>query len=176
MIIHLKTRSAGLIRTLAISVLAIATGVEIPGNAQSDPAGSPPGEGQAFPAPVNLKALPKTLTGRQVHDIMQQWSAELGVRCNACHVRDLDGVVPAGLAHPRFADDVKPMKGAARIMYTMTEEINRKFITGDDGVSGPVTCGTCHRGKIKPEPFVSSPGGNTSTTQTQPPNVGPLLR
>jgi len=47
-------------------------------------AASPP----AYPAPTNLKVLPKNLTGQQVHDIMKQWNGELGVRCGACHAED----------------------------------------------------------------------------------------
>jgi hypothetical protein len=122
--------------------------------------------------PSNLKVLPKDLTGRQVHDIMEQWSGELGVRCSACHVRDSEGVVPGGPLHPRFADDSKPMKGIARIMYTMTVEINRNFIAGVGAAPKPVTCGTCHRGDIRPEPFVSLPDGQRPVIQAAPPAGG----
>ena len=81
-------------------------------------------------------------------------SVELGVRCSACHQRDSDEVAPGGPPGPRFADDSKPMEQVARLMYTMTLEINRKYIVGQDGVPGPVTCGTCHHGSMSPEPFV----------------------
>jgi hypothetical protein len=172
----LKTRSAGLRTTWAASVIAFAAAVMSPGIAQETSTGSLPANDHAFPAPVNLKVLPKDLSGRQVHDIMEKWSAELGVRCGACHVRDLDGIVLGRRPHPRFADDSKPMKGVARLMYTMTVEINRKFITGDDGVPGPVTCGTCHRGNIRPEPFVSSPDGQRSTAEAPSAQGVPSLR
>jgi hypothetical protein len=33
----------------------------------------------SFPAPTNLKVLPKDLTGQQVYDRMEQWMAGLGM-------------------------------------------------------------------------------------------------
>jgi photosynthetic reaction center cytochrome c subunit len=174
--IPLKARSATLIKTLAVSFLVIAAATPLSSFAQSNPADSSPAQAHIFTAPANLKVLPKDLTGRQVHDIMEQWSGQLGVRCSACHVRDSEGIVPGGYSRPGFADDSKPMKQVARLMYTMTEEINRKFITGDDGVPGPVTCGTCHRGKIRPEPFVLHPDGPGSTAQAPSPQEVPFSR
>ncbi len=83
--------------------------------------------------------------------MMLRWGAELGARCNACHDDEQDNVVTGGPPRSRFANDSKPMKDIARRMYTMTEEINRVFIAkiGNSGV--PVTCGTCHQGRISPE-------------------------
>jgi len=49
------------------------------------------------------------------------------------------------------------MKSVARIMYTMTDEINTRYIARIDGSGVPVTCGTCHRGKMGPEPFANQP-------------------
>jgi mono/diheme cytochrome c family protein len=172
----LKAQSIRLTRTrVAVSVIAIAASLTVSGNAQSSTADSSAAQAQVFSKPVNLKVLSKNLTGQQVHDIMEKWNVELGVRCGACHVRDLDGIIPGGSPNPRFADDSKPMKGIARIMYTMTEEINRKFITGDDGAPGPVTCGTCHRGNISPEPFASPQDGQRSA-QAPPPGAALFLR
>lgn len=130
---------------------------------------------QTYPSPTNLKVLPNSLTGLQVHNIMQQWSAELGVRCSACHVRDLDGVTSDGSPHHRFADDSKPMKGIARLMYAMTAEINRKYITWQDRDHRPVDCGTCHRGSLRPEPFVAQrneqgPANHNSSQDPRPPD------
>jgi hypothetical protein len=149
-----KCRSAIFFIPLSALAFAGAAAAQAPHGRQARPAGSTSRPAQAFPAPVNLKVLSKGLGGSQVHDIMKQWSGELGVRCSACHVRDLEGIAPGGPPQRRFADDSKPMKQIARIMASMTEEINRKFITGDDGVPGPVTCGTCHRGDIRPDPFL----------------------
>lgn len=118
---------------------------------------SPPDPLRAFPAPTNLKVLPKDMTGQQVHDVMVRWSAELGVECRACHTGDPGIVVTGGPSHDRFAEDSKAMKQAARIMYIMTEEINRNHIAKVEGSGLPVTCGTCHRGHVGPEPFTVQP-------------------
>jgi hypothetical protein len=162
---RLKARSAILIKLSAVSILIISAAAPVSTRAQSPHADPSPNLAQTIAAPVNLKVLPKNFTGREVHDTMQKWSSEIGVRCSACHVRDSEGIAPGGPTHLRFADDSRPMKAVARLMYTMTAEINRKFITGNDGVPGPVTCGTCHRGKIRPDPYVSPPEGAGSTTQ-----------
>jgi hypothetical protein len=162
---RLKARSAILIKLSAVSILIISAAAPVSTRAQSPHADPSPNLAQTIAAPVNLKVLPKNFTGREVHDTMQKWSSEIGVRCSACHVRDSEGIAPGGPTHLRFADDSRPMKAVARLMYTMTAEINRKFITGNDGVPGPVTCGTCHRGKIRPEPFVSSREGASSTPE-----------
>ena len=124
------------------------------GSWRSDPS-------RTFPAPVNLKVLPKDLTGRQVHDVMEQWTGSLGARCDACHVEDTESTAHDGKPHLDFADDSKPMKTVARLMYTMTEEINSNYIAKVKGSATSVTCGTCHRGAVNPEPF------------TFPPAVGP---
>jgi hypothetical protein len=121
---------------------------------QQDPAGSRPPEVRAFPAPTNLKVLPKDLTGQQVHDLMKQWKAALGISCNACHSEDRENLDADGRPLLKFADDSKPEKATARLMYTMTEEINLKYIAKIDDSSAPVTCGTCHRGHLDPKPFV----------------------
>jgi hypothetical protein len=121
--------------------------------------GVPPRETaqQTYPAPTNLRVLPKEMTGLQVNGVMEQWSVDLGVRCSACHGEDLDNVVPVGLQRSRFADDSQPMKGIARLMYTMTEQINRDFIAKVEGSGLPVSCGTCHRGHVSPEPAFVAP-------------------
>lgn len=143
---------ASMLALFAVVLVTIAVG-QSSHSQQGAPAGAPRPT-RAYPAPTNLKVLPKSFTGRLVHDVMEQWSGEIGVRCSACHIRESEGIVSGAPSHAVFADDSRPMKAIARTMYTMTAEINRKFITGDDGEPGPVTCGTCHRGNIRPEPFV----------------------
>ena len=122
-----------------------------------------------FLTPTNLKVLPKNLTGKQVNHVMEQWGIDLGVRCSACHGEGLDNVVPAALQRSRFAEDSQPMKEIARLMYTMTEEINSTFIAKVEGSGLPVTCGTCHRGRISPEPAVIPPGMRLAANQEQHP-------
>jgi Photosynthetic reaction centre cytochrome C subunit len=165
----LKPRSAIVITAFMVAVFVVSAFAQAQSRA-AGPSSRPP---QTFLSPTNLKVLPKDLTGRQVHDIMEQWSGELGVRCSACHVRESEAVIPGGPLHPRFADDSKPMKEIARRMYSMTAEINRNFISTVEETSKPVTCGTCHRGAIRPEPFVTPPDGQKSMTQTPLPARAP---
>lgn len=124
---------------------------------------------RVYPAPRNLRVLPKELTAQQVNDVMEQWGAELGVRCSACHGEDQDNVVPARPRPSRFVDDSQPMKEIARLMYTMTEQINRDYIAKVDGSELPVTCGTCHRGRVSPEPTSVAPVARLSPNQIQHP-------
>jgi len=37
----------------------------------------------------------------------------------------------------------------------MVEEINANYISKIDSSGEPVTCGTCHRGHLGPEPFAA---------------------
>lgn len=128
------------------------------------PATSPP----TYPAPTNLRVLPKKLTGQQVHDIMERWNGELGVRCGACHAEDPGIATADGPARPALAEDSKALKEVARLMYIMTEKINTNYIAGVAGSSMPVTCGTCHRGNIGPEPFTFQTAGGPPPTQASP--------
>jgi mono/diheme cytochrome c family protein len=135
----------------------IALGARAVQAAQSAPAGQPggPPPPKTYPAPTNLKVLPKDLTGQQVHEIMEQWEGALGAHCNTCHTPDPTNIGPNGKPRLNFADDSKPEKATARKMFAMTEEINRNYIAKIDSSGAPVTCGTCHRGHLGPEPFVA---------------------
>ena len=97
--------------------------------------------------------LPKNLTGDQVHEIMEQWEASLGVHCNTCHTADPNNIGPNGRPRLNFADDSKKEKSAARLMYKMTVDINQNYVSMVDSSGAPVTCGTCHRGHLGPEHF-----------------------
>ena len=116
--------------------------------------GAPPHD---MPAPKNLKVLPKNLTGKQVHDIMEKWEGELGSGCKTCHAVDPKNIGPNGKPRLNFADDSKEEKQTARLMYKMVEEINAKYVSKVPNSGDPVTCGTCHRGHLGPEPFVPAP-------------------
>ena len=111
-----------------------------------------------MPAPTNLKVLPKDLNGHQVREIMETWAGSLGVHCDTCHAADPNKMGPNG--HPRlnFADDSKKDKLKARIMYSMTQDINKNYVSmvadKEDDADAKVTCGTCHRGHLKPEAYV----------------------
>jgi hypothetical protein len=132
---------------------------------------------RSFPAPTNLKVLPKDLTGQQVRDIMETWAGSLGVHCDTCHMADASNPGPNGRPRLNFADDSKPDKNIARIMYTMTQQINGDYISkasalDPDGMNMKVTCGTCHRGHEMPEAFVvpkEEPRGGPGAGQGTPP-------
>jgi len=119
--------------------------------------GSLPAHHHEEPAPTNLKVLPKTMTGEQVHDLMHKWEAALGTECSTCHTADPTKIGPNGKPRLDFADDSKKEKQAARLMYRMTEEINTQWVNMVENSGAPVTCGTCHRGHLTPEVFVPLP-------------------
>jgi hypothetical protein len=168
---------AAAIALLATAIYAATNGAQAPQSASQTPPPAdqpapgatqgPPPQGAAqggrpmrnFPPPTNLQVLPKDLTGRQVRDIMETWEGSLGVHCDFCHAPDPKNLGPNGRPRLNFADDSKPNKQIARIMYTMTQQMNKDYITkamdlDKDGMGSPVTCGTCHRGHEMPEDFV----------------------
>lgn len=110
-----------------------------------------------MPAPKNLQVLPKNLTAEQVHEIMHKWAGELGAKCTTCHAVDPNRVGPNGRPVLNFADDSKQEKRTARLMFKMTENINENYISMVENSGQPVTCGTCHRGHVTPEPFIPPP-------------------
>ena len=126
-----------------------------------------------YPAPINLKVLPRDMTGAQVQEVMQEWKKALNMDCNGCHKENPKELDANGNPALNFADDSKPEKRTARVMYTMTEDINVRYIATIDSSGVPVTCGTCHRGHIGPEPMLfpleenkNSIQNRTSATQT----------
>jgi Photosynthetic reaction centre cytochrome C subunit len=118
-----------------------------------------------MPPPKNLQVLPKNLTADQVHEIMHGWEAALGTNCSHCHAADPNKIGPNGRPRLDFALDTKPEKSTARLMYKMVQDINSNYISmvekpGAENAEKsptPVTCGTCHRGHVTPEPFVAPP-------------------
>ncbi len=157
---------------LASVAVIVGTSAQVP-EGEKAAAGNPPLLPRTFRAPRNLKALPKNLSGRQVNSIMEEWSRSLGVRCDACHAEATETLVADDDSNLNFADDSKPLKVLARNMYEMTEEINSIHIAKIEGSGMPVTCGTCHRGHISPEPFVS-PSQNAQTSRE--PGAHPIGR
>ena len=120
------------------------------------PAGSAPGQPpmhRQFPPPKNLQVLPKDSSAEDVHKIMHQWEGDLGTECSTCHAADPKNIGPNGKPRLNFADDSKKEKATARTMYKMVEEINTQYVGKVDSSGMPVTCGTCHRGKLSPDPY-----------------------
>ena len=123
-----------------------------------------------MPPPSNLKVLPKDLTAEQVVAIMHGYEKDLGIGCGACHAND-----PA-TGRLNFASDANPTKDRARVMMKMTATINAEYLTQltDPKPATDVSCGTCHRGSMKPPAFVPPPsppraGGPPAAGATAPP-------
>ena len=83
----------------------------------------------------DLQILPKDIKKEDLKAIMKAQSKALGVDCDHCH------------EPPAMEKDTENKK-IARQMMTMTMDINAKYIKDPKHA---VTCGTCHRGKEKPE-------------------------
>jgi uncharacterized Zn-finger protein len=121
--------------------------------------------------PVNLQVLPKDMPREQVMQVMHRWESQLGVNCAYCHARDEAASAQAGRVRLKFEDDAKEEKKTTRLMYTMTQELNKKYISQLHDTSDPVSCSTCHRGHAHPETFVPVPehheGASPSASQSQ---------
>lgn len=146
---------------LGTALLAVTTVAQAPA-----PEGPHPGGEHhhgPMPAPTNLKVLPKTLTGDQVHEIMHKWAGALGTECDTCHAVDPTKKLPNGHPALNFADDSKREKQTARLMLKMTEDINKNYTSmvessrNSSETAKKVTCGTCHRGHVDPPAFVPPP-------------------
>ena len=157
------------IAILTAVVFAVATVAQAPQAAPPAAGSPPPPPPRVYPAPTNLKVLPKDLSGQQVHEIMEKWEGSLGAHCNTCHTPDPNNIAPNGRPRLNFADDSKKEKSTARLMFTMMEKINRNYIVKIDSSGAPVTCGTCHRGHVGPEPFVIPPEDGPRPAQGPPP-------
>jgi hypothetical protein len=145
---------AAAVALLTATAFIVATVAQAPQTPQPPPGGPPNHEEHHHPAPTNLKVLPKNLTGEQVHEIMEKWAGSLGTHCDHCHKADPNNIGPNGRPRLDFADDSKPEKATARLMFKMTEDVNQNYVSMVDNSGAPVTCGTCHRGHPSPEPFV----------------------
>jgi hypothetical protein len=147
---------------LFAAILTMSAAAQVPQSASPSgggpaPGTTPPGPQHNHAAPTNLQVLPKTLTGEQVHEIMEKWEGYLGAHCGTCHAVDPNKIGPNGRPQLNFADDSKKEKATARQMFKMTEMINVDYIGKIDSSGEPVTCGTCHRGHLGPEPYKIPP-------------------
>lgn len=97
---------------------------------------------------ANLQVLPKDASPAGVLALMKNFTRDLGVRCQHCHV----GREGMPLEQFDFAADTKPAKAAARVMLKLVSEINTTLdrdLPGS-GKSGRVSCMTCHAGRPTP--------------------------
>jgi hypothetical protein len=105
----------------------------------------------------NLKVLPKSISGDNLHKVMEEWEHSLGVHCNFCHVRNEE------TKKMDWANDAKPEKEMARDMYKMMNKINQKYFHAKKDSLGMimqsgVNCNTCHRGTAHPEVVIPAGG------------------
>ncbi len=148
----MKSSSAILLAFAVIPVFGVLFALT-PSSKAQQPASSALAPARTYPTPTNLQVLPKNLTGAQVRDIMEGWENELGAECGTCHVRNSKDLGPNGRPRFNFADDSKEEKKTARVMYTMVETINANFVSKVPNSGMAVSCGTCHRGHLSPEPY-----------------------
>jgi tetratricopeptide (TPR) repeat protein len=110
-------------------------------------AGAAFAQAPANDAPKNLKVLPKDWTRPQVINVMQNFTAALGVGCEYCHV-EKEG------APPDFASDDKKEKERARAMMKIATDLNANLPKALDEPADQLTrigCITCHRGVPEPK-------------------------
>ena len=110
-------------------------------------AGAAFAQAPAQEGPKNLKVLPKDWTRPQVINVMQNFTAALGVGCEHCHV-EKEG------APPDFASDDKKEKEQARAMMKIAQDLNARLPKDLDEPASDLTrigCITCHRGVPEPK-------------------------
>ena len=162
--------SSAYVMLAAVLPISAAIFAAVPATNAQQSATASPAPTHMFPAPTNLQVLPKDLTGAQVRDIMNGWEDALGVDCSTCHVRNPNDLAPNGRPRFNYADDSKQEKKTARVMYTMVDTINTNFVSRVPNSGVPVSCGTCHRGHLSPEPY--NPDAETHRKLETPPAEG----
>ena len=94
---------------------------------------------------VNLKVLPKDISDKELHKIMDSFTYALGEHCNYCHGNPKD----ESTKRTDFAADVNPNKDIARVMMKMVGNINNNLLKDARAINshiGKIECVTCHRG------------------------------
>jgi hypothetical protein len=97
-----------------------------------DPLPASSKENRVENARKNIQVL-RGIPADRLEPIMFAFRASLGVDCTHCHIKD------------QWEKDDKPAKQIARRMIKMTRDANSQL-----GLSGRVTCFTCHRGQLRP--------------------------
>ncbi len=111
------------------------------------PTGAPQGQRPAPAPPTNLKVLPKDITRADLNMTMRGFTQQLGVGCEFCHAPNPE---------PK-SSDANPRKDKARVMITMTADINAKYLTQVSRRPDVITCGNCHLGHNHPPAFTPAP-------------------
>ena len=97
--------------------------------------------------PSNLKVLPPDISRADLNKTMRDFTVQLGVQCEFCH---------AANPEPK-ASDTNPRKDKARVMITMTNDINAKYLTQVSRRPDVISCGNCHLGHMHPPAFTPAP-------------------
>ena len=99
---------------------------------------------------VNTRVIPHATPVLQLIGQMRNFTFDLGVRCQYCHV----GEEGKPLGTFDFASDQKREKVVARQMMLMVQEINRRLDSIPGHTTGlQVTCNTCHHGASRAVPL-----------------------
>jgi hypothetical protein len=127
------------------------------GGQRQQPQGAARGVQQPAAGPKNLQVLPSNLTNQEVVQVMQTFTAALGVTCAHCHV-----FLGPGNPMNDMASDMKPQKDIARGMLRMAADTNARLATiikkpADERTR--VECMTCHRGAAIPVAATVAPAG-----------------
>jgi Photosynthetic reaction centre cytochrome C subunit len=156
-------------RHVSFSIVTLTAALLVSSAAHAQqPAAPQRGGGPPIPAlSQNLQVLPKDAPAAQVFQVMQTFSAALGVQCSYCHVPLPSGPAPAAGAPPaasgrgapaqlpfNFASEDKPQKKAAREMMQMVRDLNPKVAAAVGKAPDATTrvgCVTCHRGVAIPK-------------------------
>jgi hypothetical protein len=143
----------------ALVVLSLAAGTLVADTrvASAQERGAPP-QGPSAPQ-RNLLVLPASTSQEEILQVMQRFTAALGVDCAYCHVQ---APTPAGrggggrgrgAAAFDYVSDEKPQKKIARAMMMMVRDLNTSVATAvgrAPGATASVGCITCHRGIAVP--------------------------
>ncbi len=136
--------TAALLLSCSIFGVAVGAASQGPGNNEAKLGAAP--TRVDHPKPTNLKVLPKDISGDEIDKLMHRYKQDLGVPCGYCHeenpqTKQID-----------YASDENPIKGTARFMIQMNEDINNKYLAqlGDRRYAEPFTCANCHQGQVQP--------------------------
>lgn len=125
-------------RFAATALLAVAVAAAWQGDARAQ-------SGQGFPKEFkNLLAFDKKIAPDELKKAMNGFTDQLGVKCTFCHNLD------------NYGSDEKKHKTDARKMIQLVQfmQANKAKYFKADVSTDLISCGTCHRGKEEPEPFV----------------------
>ena len=138
---------------LACSVFGVALGVALEASGIQATSDTAQGQRSLHGKHSNLRILPTDISGEDIDKLMHGYEKQLGVPCGYCHEQNVE------TKEINYASDENPMKQTARLMISMTSDINKKYLAqlGDRRYAQPITCGNCHRGRAQPPDFEPTP-------------------